>query len=718
VPNPTLNDDPMGISPPGHTVVDTRGLFVLHAALLRTGKLLVFCGHVEGNFYAPRSYVFDPKNPGTPLTPILFPALMDLFCCHYVQIPDGRILVVGGSDMDFSHHSSVGAKNICIFDPASNSWAVSRNGGVDNLLVQGRWYPTPVLLPDGRVLVCSGRPEMSGGQIADKLEIISQQGKDQNNWVSTEQRDAAFQFPIYPGLHLAPDGRIYFTGTTWGQEIPNPDTMSILVPDDPATSTRWKAYPGPPRTHPAQARREEGMSVLLPPAQDGKILLIGGTQADRSDGTSVMQGGPHFGAAVFHHIEAASDCFSAEILDTKKDPPEWSAAPGGGTTSFGRTNGHCVLLPDATVLIVGGHNGYKWQAASKGTTSSLVAEIFTPLTGFRTVAAMTEPRRYHSVALLLPDGRVFVAGGADPDHGEPTLPWPPGWDPNLKYDPYAVNAADVLGYDGDALNNKTFEFYQPPYCFKGTRPKITDVKRNGNSTRRIEYKQSFKVTTAEAANIDKVAFMRPNAPTHHTDSEQRYVRLDFTKGAGELSVTAVADSKVAPPGYYMLWIVDTQGRPCEEAVFIQLVPRGSSCFIATAALGSPQHPGVVFLQELRQEIKSATRGGRLFIQFVNRIYESFSPHVAEYLIRNESAREAVRQWMVRPVVKAISVADKLTRRLTKPAVRHTTLLPLLILEAALGVVAAPFVVTAIGLRMLLRKHKERPDENSEVDHAS
>src|SRR5437773_7334838 len=105
IPNPTLLD---GF---GHSLVDTRGLFVLHAAILHTGKVLVFCGHVESAFYAPLSYVFDPKNPATILTPITFPAGMDLFCCHYVQIPDGRILVIGGSDKDFQHHSSVGAKN-------------------------------------------------------------------------------------------------------------------------------------------------------------------------------------------------------------------------------------------------------------------------------------------------------------------------------------------------------------------------------------------------------------------------------------------------------------------------------------------------------------------------------------------------------------------------------------------------------------------------------
>lgn len=703
-PNPIL-DDGMG-----NTVPDTRGLFVLHAALLRTGKILVFGGHVEFMFYAPLSYVFDPKAPSTPLTRINFPAGMDLFCCHYVQLPDGRILVVGGSDMDFMHHGSVGAKNICIFDPGTETWAISRDGGTNNLLSQGRWYPTAVLLPDGRVMVASGRPEMNGGRIADTVEILSQSGSDSNNWVSATQTGANLQLPIYPGLHLAPDGKIYFTGTTWGQEIPNPDTTSILIPGSPTTSASWTTYPA--GTHPAQPRREEGMSVLLPPAQDGKILLIGGSLALKADGvTPVLQGTSPFAAAAYDHIQNVSDTKSAEILDTTTDPPTWSSAPGGGTMAFGRTNGHCVLLPDATVLILGGHNGYKWQASSKGTTPSLAAEIFTPGTGFRTVAAMSEPRMYHSVALLLPDGRVLIAGGADPNRGEPVLPWPPGFGmggPNsLQYSPYTADLTQKMGYTGAALNNKTFEFYQPPYCFNGTRPVITDVQRNGSSTRRIEYKQTFTVVTSNAASIAKVALMRPNAPTHHTDTEQRYVQLTFTAGSAVLNVTAVADPKIAPPGYYMLWIVDTQGLPCEEALFIRLVPKGSTCFIATAALGSADDVSVVFLQQLREEIRRGSPLGRRFIAAVNRIYESFSPQAASYLERKEAMRITVRDWLVRPVIWAISAAERVTRPFTKLQLRHAALMVLLALEAGAGVAAMPVWGPVLLVMTLLNRWRRK-----------
>ncbi len=580
VPDPTLDDGH------GHTLVDKRGLFVIHAVLLHTGKVLLFSGHAEFAYYAPLCYVFDPKKPTAMLTPIRFPAGMDLFCCHYVQIPKGRILVVGGADPDFVHHSSVGAKNICTFNPNEKAlpedrgWRLSRKNGRRNQLIQGRWYPTPVLLPDGRVLVVSGRREHIPGlppadeppPIAEKVEILSQGPRSTRDWSSTELASAELDppLPTYPGLHLAPNGRVYFTHTTWGQEVDDPPTMSIEV----ASGATWTEHPDhtpPPATRPLK-RREEGMSVLLPlipPAYEGKILVVGGSRALKLNGTPVLQGPEPRGPDAFHSIFPAPDAKSAEILDTSTSVPTWSSAPGS-PMKFGRTNGHCVLLPDETVLIVGGHNGYKWQR-SPMTRPSLEAEIFTPGSGFREVAKMQESRMYHSIALLLPDGRVLVAGGADPNFLEDGLTYPDDW------------AAPKYGVPGDPiplfrsnipLNRKTFEFYEPPYYFKPDRasqPIITDVRRGGASTERVGYSQQFTVVTPQAASIKKVSFMRPGAPTHHTDSEQRYVRLSFTPGTGQLTVTAVSDPKVAPPGYYMLWIVDDKDRPCQEAKFIHLV---------------------------------------------------------------------------------------------------------------------------------------------------
>lgn len=704
VPDPTIDDGH------GHSLTDARGLFVLHAMLLKTGKVLWFSGHVELAYYAPLCYLFDPDHPTATLSPIPFPPDADLFCCHYVQVADGRIVAAGGSELHdhtqtgFDANGSTGARTIAFFDPDTERWDLSRKGASPNKLKQGRWYPTLVNLPDGRVAVFSGRREAGSGvpapHIADMVEILGPP-----DWDSKELTGAARALPIYPGLHLAPNGRIYFTHTTWGQEMPDPETMSIEITSG-ATSAAWTTYAG---RKPTQPHREEGMSVLLPPAQDGKILVIGGSRALNAAGQPLLDPttpAAGFGPPHFDHIEVATDPFSAEILDTTVTPPTWSdAAPAPQKKmTHGRTNGHCVLLPDSTVLILGGHDKYKWKP--KPTTEpSLNAEIFKLGVGFTDVTEtlMKNPRMYHSAALLVPDGSVVIVGGADPNRSEPVLTYPPGW----------VGRT----YPSLPLNDKSFETYQPPYFFKGPRPKIVDVLRGGSSTRRIEHGQKFTVKTLGAASIAKVAFMRPGCVTHHTDTEQRYVKLDFTRGSGELTVTAVSDPKLAPPGYYMLWIIDDQDRPCERAVFVRLLPHGTSCFVATATLGSPAHPGVLYLQELRRELSETGALGRRFIQMVNRAYEAFSPRLARYLARDPLARAAVRDVVVRPAIGSIAAADRVARRCPTRGTRQMALVSLLALEGAATATVAPLLLALVGGRMLagrMRGRRRRPPE-PEVD---
>ena len=471
----------------GH-FLETRGLFVIHAALLHTGKVLCFSGHAERLMYAPVCYVFDPENPSTPMQAIDFPPGADMFCCGLVQLRDGKILAVGGSQHDLvcqmsaanfgqsdpvdraictiidaalpgltpaqrletlSHQDahtftvyrgSRGSKTIAYFTPEASGrggrWTKARVSGKDLELAEGRWYPTTVALSDGRVAVFSGRREMtnaatSPGFIAETVEIVDPRA---SRWtVSTVAiKDSAgnpapdLPLPTYPGMHLAADGKIFHTFTSWGQEIDSPSTtVSFSLTGSTANGT-WTAVTG---QAPSQPRREEGMSVLLPPAQDARILVVGGAFAQNRQ--APPRGLLHHttpagqnGIANFGRISNTSDPMAAEVLTTSSG--SWTNA---GTMAFGRVNGHCVLLPDSTVFLCGGHDNYKWRplpttppGAIRGTTPSMTSEIFTPGSSsgtgtFRTADSMIhppllppDPRMYHSVALLLPDGSVFTAG--------------------------------------------------------------------------------------------------------------------------------------------------------------------------------------------------------------------------------------------------------------------------------------------------------------------
>jgi hypothetical protein len=135
------------------------------------------------------------------------------------------------------------------------------------------------------------------------------------------------------------------------------------------------------------------------------------------------------------------------------------------------------------------------------------------------MAAQTAPRIYHSTAVLLPDGRVLSAGES---HGSLA---------------------------------QTGEIFSPPYLFQGARPTISSAPGT------LSYGQGFTVSTPDAASISRVALVKAGSVTHSNNFDQRYVDCTFTAGSGSLSATAPPDSNHAPPGWYMLFLVNSGGVP-------------------------------------------------------------------------------------------------------------------------------------------------------------
>ena len=178
-----------------------------------------------------------------------------------------------------------------------------------------------------------------------------------------------------------------------------------------------------------------------------------------------------------------------------------------------------TILPDGTCSSPAGtmRDGYD---VSK---SVFAAELFSPATEtWQTMSSAVVPRLYHSTALLLPDARVLTAGS---------------------------------GSDGPAVNQTRAEIFSPPYLFKGARPSITSAPSL------VQYSTPFAVQTPDAASIASVALIRPGAVTHAFDEDQRFINLSFTANAGTLTIQAPANANLAPPGYYMLFLLNSAGVP-------------------------------------------------------------------------------------------------------------------------------------------------------------
>jgi Galactose oxidase-like, Early set domain/Kelch motif len=181
-----------------------------------------------------------------------------------------------------------------------------------------------------------------------------------------------------------------------------------------------------------------------------------------------------------------------------------------------------TTLPDGNVLATGGDRTH-----DIGNLDGAVyaAEEWSPATGqWTTLASNHVPRYYHSTALLLPDGRVVVGGG---------------WG----------------GSGGDGVRQRTYEIFSPPYLFKGPRPTITGAPAAAG------YGASFHVSTPDAASIKSAVLIAPSAPTHNFNENARYVPLNFGVSGDGLQLTAPPNGNWAPPGAYMLFLVNSNGVP-------------------------------------------------------------------------------------------------------------------------------------------------------------
>jgi hypothetical protein len=208
---------------------------------------------------------------------------------------------------------------------------------------------------------------------------------------------------------------------------------------------------------------------------------------------------------------------TAEVLDLNQVGSPWKWT---NPMAFARRHHNLTVLPTGEVLATGGVAGTIFNDISKGVHA---AEIWNPQTGqWTTVASNAITRGYHGTSLLLPDGRVLNAGG---------------------------------GGGAGAPNELNAELYSPPYLFKGTRPTITSAPTS------VGYGTSFRVLTPNAAAITHVSLIRLGAVTHAFDENQRFQRLSFTADATGLTVTAPSSSNRAPPGHYMVFILNGSDVP-------------------------------------------------------------------------------------------------------------------------------------------------------------
>jgi galactose oxidase len=343
----------------------------IHTHVLPTGKVL-FWGRRNPpatpdfgslNQRATTSYLWDPQNPQAAALPTsnsptdLQGNPINVFCSGHAFLPDGRLLAAGGHLFD-----GLGINAASIYDSAKDQWTALQT------MNDGRWYPTAVTLPDGTVLVLSGSFPTGNVQAPPNESGINNIPQIWNNgaWESIVDFNG---LPLFPRLHVGPDGRVFMCGGL---------AQSFFL--DTASGGTW--IPGPFRN---AGSRDYAPSVMY---DVGKIVFIGG---GLETGTLAPTN-------------------TVETIDLNAVNPTWAVA---APMQFARRQHNATILADGTVLVTGGTQGGGFNDLGPGGPVH-TAELWNPTENtWQQLAPEAVDRCYHATVVLLPDGRVFSAGSGE-----------------------------------------------------------------------------------------------------------------------------------------------------------------------------------------------------------------------------------------------------------------------------------------------------------------
>jgi hypothetical protein len=364
------------------------------------------------------------------------------------------------------------------------------------------------LLPDGRVFLAGGH--IDDGKGLPNLTLFS---ATTDTWTS---------------LPVMSRGRWYPTTTVLGNGDVlilagrDQDSLQVPVPDLWSNGTLRQltgasfALPYYPRAFVTP----DGDVYVAGPAVNTRYLTTSGTGSWRSGPRRVHDRGREYGSAVMYDdgkilyagggVNPPTN--TAEVIDLDQASPSWNFT---GSMAHARRHLNLTVLPNGEVLATSGVAGVGFNDVSAGVHA---AEMWNPETGqWRTMASSAITRGYHSSSLLLPDGRVLHAGS---------------------------------GEGAGAPDEKSAELFSPPYLLRGPRPEVTGAPAD------VAYGAQFRVLTPQASSITRVSLIRLGAVTHAFDENQRFQWLTFAADATGLTVTAPTSSNRAPPGHYMVFILN------------------------------------------------------------------------------------------------------------------------------------------------------------------
>lgn len=382
--------------------------------------------------------------------------------CHAVSVlPDGRVIYVGGADQPIY---GPGTRQVKTYDPVMNRWSPQPD------MIGNRWYPSMVTLPDGRLLAIGGgnenNPERSRtSEVMDPVTMM---------W--SPAGDIALGNEVSP-ITVLNDGDVLMTHRP--PQLFDPETLAWRSTSDFVQGNRM-----PNGDH------SDHELLMLP---DGRVAAIG-----------------------YKSFTPGQYGRMLEIYDPSTG--RWQL---GAEASPVRSRASTVLMPDGRALVIGGHvedPADSTPVNAWGYTD--LVDVWDPRRdAWRRLTSIEVPREYHAMPVVLPDGRIFVAGG----EGEP----------------------------GNEPAQSIAEAFSPPYLLRGPRPTIASIGEN-------ELRRAGTLTLELAGDepVTEVVIMGTNATTHFMESgTARYISLPFEQSGRSITATVPAEPPLSIPGWYLVFVL-------------------------------------------------------------------------------------------------------------------------------------------------------------------
>jgi hypothetical protein len=452
------------------------------SVLLHNGKVL-FWAYDPAHYKDPEvsnigvSYVWDPATR----TGHFVDTPENIWCGGQTVLADGRVFIAGGNlrfPDDKAPKGQQGWKgdaSTYIFNPATETFIQQPE------MAHGRWYPTVTQLPDNSAIITSGYDETGSEHVNELAErFIPSEGVNGVGLLSTV---ASKPTPgLYPFQYVLPAGSMLQAG---------PERVNSWLLD-PA-GWNWRQLPRMRADHLGNANGIVYTDASATPVRQ-MVMVAGGTQG-RPNNEWLDGFNPKAGW---------------------RDYPKWNQQ---------RHNANTVILPDGTLLTVGGNNGDDTYNGTLYSAERYGAAADDLHGDWFEVAPHKIRAAYHSSAILLPDATVLLS-------------------------------EDDRVQTVEAAASHKFQVYSPPYLFNGQRPTVT-------APASVQRGVPFDVTAAAGPkrSIAAVVLVAPGAVTHANDMHQRFIKLPMTANGTLVTATVPDSAALAPPGYYLLFVVDSAGVP-------------------------------------------------------------------------------------------------------------------------------------------------------------